>query len=206
MRFDQFYIGTILNDRELGIYSPAVKFSEMWYFIPIAFVESMFPVLIQTEKKNDKFFKIKSSRVFYILLAICLIFCISEALFAFPIIKILLGKEYLESVPLLRIYVWGTMGSVIKTFFIRILIIKNKRREILLLNFINLFLNICFNLLFVSNFGLKGAALSTILSYNIVWLYTIFFSSEKDLFKTITSPKRLFMDIKKILTKKGNDL
>ena len=46
MRIDQIMIGQMLGDKEVGLYSAAVRISEVWYFIPMAIVSSVFPAII----------------------------------------------------------------------------------------------------------------------------------------------------------------
>lgn len=51
VKIDQVMLGTMLNNKEVGIYSAAIKFSEIWYFIPGAIYASVFPVLAEYKKK-----------------------------------------------------------------------------------------------------------------------------------------------------------
>ena len=56
MRVDQVLIGQMLNDKQVGLYSAAVKISEIWYFIPIAIASSTFPALIESTKQSADVF------------------------------------------------------------------------------------------------------------------------------------------------------
>lgn len=51
MKIDQIMLGQMVNDEAVGIYSAAVKISEVWYFIPVAIVASVFPSLLETKKQ-----------------------------------------------------------------------------------------------------------------------------------------------------------
>ena len=47
MRIDQIMLGQMLGSEAVGIYSAAVRISEVWYFIPMAIAASVFPSVIK---------------------------------------------------------------------------------------------------------------------------------------------------------------
>lgn len=55
MKIDQIMIGQIIGDEEVGIYSAAVRVSEIWYFIPMVITASVFPAIIEAKKKVKRF-------------------------------------------------------------------------------------------------------------------------------------------------------
>ena len=48
LKVDQIMIGEMLGGEELGIYSVAVRMSEVWYFFPTAIIVSFFPKLLKS--------------------------------------------------------------------------------------------------------------------------------------------------------------
>src|SRR5829696_232507 len=50
MRIDVVMLGELADSDAVGIYSVAVRLSEVWYFIPIAIVSSVLPSLIQAKQ------------------------------------------------------------------------------------------------------------------------------------------------------------
>jgi PST family polysaccharide transporter len=46
MRIDQIMLGQMVGNETVGIYSAAVRITEVWYFIPMAIVASVFPSII----------------------------------------------------------------------------------------------------------------------------------------------------------------
>ena len=50
MRIDQIMIKEMLDNEALGNYAAAVRFSEVWYFIPTAICSSLFPAIINAKK------------------------------------------------------------------------------------------------------------------------------------------------------------
>src|SRR3989442_528209 len=56
MRIDQVMLGEMKGAEAVGIYSAAVKLSEVWYFIPMAIVSSVFPSIIEAKKLSEKLY------------------------------------------------------------------------------------------------------------------------------------------------------
>ncbi|HCR0962016.1 TPA: flippase, partial [Klebsiella aerogenes] len=54
MRIDQIMIGNMIDDASVGIYSVAVKMVEIWYFVPIAIVSSLFPKIIKAKDEENE--------------------------------------------------------------------------------------------------------------------------------------------------------
>jgi O-antigen/teichoic acid export membrane protein len=50
MRIDQVMIKNMLGDREVGLYSAAMRLVEVWYFIPMIITQSVFPAIVNAKK------------------------------------------------------------------------------------------------------------------------------------------------------------
>jgi len=53
MRIDQIMIGSLMTDADVGVYSVAVKLSEVWYVIPMAVTQSVMPSVVSARKANN---------------------------------------------------------------------------------------------------------------------------------------------------------
>ena len=56
MRVDQVLIGQMLNDRQVGLYSGAVKLGELWYFIPVSIAASTYPSLVDAKNRSEELY------------------------------------------------------------------------------------------------------------------------------------------------------
>jgi PST family polysaccharide transporter len=67
MRIDQVMLGQMVGDESVGVYSVAVKISELWYFVPIAIVNSVFPSIVKAKILVNKFIMngYKNSLIYY---------------------------------------------------------------------------------------------------------------------------------------------
>jgi PST family polysaccharide transporter len=53
MKIDQIMLGQMIGDSEVGIYSAAVRISEIWYFIPTTIVSSVGPSIYGAKEKSE---------------------------------------------------------------------------------------------------------------------------------------------------------
>lgn len=165
IRIDQVMIGSMLGNREVGIYAAAVKLVEVWYFIPIIICSSLFPAIINAKKSGLEMYK-KRIKDFYILMTVIpIIIIIPVFIFAKPIILILFGSNYLGSVGILKIYIWSSLGLFLGTAVSQYLMSENLVKVIFRLNLLAMFINIVLNLIFIPIFGLTGAAWATLIAY-----------------------------------------
>ncbi|OYY58513.1 MAG: O-unit flippase, partial [Hydrogenophilales bacterium 28-61-11] len=57
MRIDQIMLGQMLGDEAVGVYSAAVRISEVWYFIPTAIIASVFPAIVAAKKHSETLYR-----------------------------------------------------------------------------------------------------------------------------------------------------
>ncbi|MDW8002825.1 MAG: flippase [Deltaproteobacteria bacterium] len=55
-RIDQVMIKEMLGDREVGLYSAAVRMSEICYFIPVIVVSSIFPKIVEFKNNSQQLY------------------------------------------------------------------------------------------------------------------------------------------------------
>jgi len=168
LKVDQVMIGYMMGNYKVGIYAVSVKIVEIWYFIPGIICGSLFPAIINAKKTGAEIYKNRLKN-FYILMAIIPIsMAIPISLLAKPVIQIIFGNGYLESVNILRIYIWSSIGFFLSMAIGQYLMSENLVKIIFWLNFIAMILNIVLNLIFIPTFGLIGSAWATLISYLII--------------------------------------
>lgn len=167
LKIDQVMIGYMLGNYKVGIYAAAVKLVEVWYFLPVILCSSLFPAIINAKKTSIEIYKFRLEN-FYILMAIIpIVMAIPITLLAKPIIQIIFGSGYLESVNILRIYAWSSFGLFLGWAMNQYLMSENLVKTIFWLNFTAMVVNIVLNLIFIPKFGLIGSAWATLVSYLI---------------------------------------
>lgn len=106
MRIDQVMLGSLADDRALGIYSAAVRLSEVWYFIPGAIVSSVFPAILRSKKIDEQLYYDRVQRLFNLMAALSYIIVLPLTLLADPIINLLYGPSYREASGMFVVLMW----------------------------------------------------------------------------------------------------
>lgn len=107
MRIDQVMLGLLADTRALGVYSAAVRLSEVWYFIPIAIVSSVFPAVVRSKAIDEKLYYERLQRLFNLMVVLSYVIAIPLTLLAGPIINLLYGPSYSEASRMFIVLMWA---------------------------------------------------------------------------------------------------
>lgn len=164
MKMDQIMVGNLVGDRNLGIYSVAVRISEMWYFIPMAIASSFYPMLIKTFAGNSvKYYKILQTLHCYLfLLSLCLAIFIQ--FFGTTIVHILYGEQFRMSAEILKVHIWTGVFVFLGVAGSNDLIIRELQKHSLYKSLFGLTINLILNWLLIPGYGIFGAAIATLIS------------------------------------------
>jgi PST family polysaccharide transporter len=166
MKIDQVMLGEMINDKEVGIYSAAVKISEIWYFIPMVIISSITPALIKTRSKDEDLYYKHLSKVFKFMVLFALIITIPISFTSETIIASLFGDNYSDAAPILFIHAWATifvfLGVAQSQWFLNEGLMSYSMYRSIGGAICNIFLN----LMLIPKFGGIGAAIATVISYS----------------------------------------
>ena len=168
LKVDQVIIGLMLGNYEVGLYAVAVKVTEIWYFIPSIICSSLFPAIINAKLTDVKVYKKRLSNLYVLMFILSLIIAITITFLAKPIMTVLFGNNYLESVAILKIYIWSSVGLFLTVAVNQYLISENSVKTIFWLNFLSMIVNIGLNIWLIPLIGLLGAAWATLISYFVI--------------------------------------
>ena len=175
-KIDQLMIGKMLDDKFVGEYSVAVRFSEMINFIPSIIIISVYPYLVSLKNSNPPLFLKRIKELIFSLsyISIAIIFIVNIIPDSF--IRLLIGESYLYVNTLFRLYIISSFFVFIGMANTTALIIEGKQKFSLYFNLITVILNIILNLFMIPVWGVKGAVYSTLLTYliNSYMIYLIF--------------------------------
>ncbi len=168
MRIDQVMIGQMLGTAEVGLYAVAVKFVEVWYFLPAIISASLFPAILNAKKTDINIYQRRLLNFFVFMLVFSLAVALGTVALSYYLVVGLFGAEYLPAVAVLRVYACSSVGLFLNWAFYQQLIAEDRLRLIFFSNFAGMVLNVCLNFLFIPRFGIIGAAWATLLSYLLV--------------------------------------
>jgi O-antigen/teichoic acid export membrane protein len=165
MRIDQVMIKALLGQREVGLYSVAVKLSEVWYFVPTIITTSLFPAILNAKKQSDDLYYRRLKQLYALLIWLGIIVALPVSLSAERIVVILYGSAFSQSGSVLTILVWAGIAVGLMVSSGRFLIAENLTKYTLERNLMGALLNVGLNLLLIPKFGIKGAASSSVFAF-----------------------------------------
>lgn len=165
LRIDQVMLGTMISDKsQVGIYSAAVRISEIWTFVPVSIITSYKPIIINEKEKSKAKYDKELSKLYNIVSFVCFLFVVIICVFGKLGIYILYGNEYSSAyIPLiiLTIGIWfGVLGNIHYIW----MICENKEKYSTFYSFSGCITNIIFNFLLIPKYGIIGAAIATLIS------------------------------------------
>jgi PST family polysaccharide transporter len=106
MRIDQVMIKNLLGEHELGIYAAIIPISNLWNMLPVAICASFAPMMAKKRSEGIDIFNASLTRMFRIFWVLCLVIILATLLLSRVVIKLMYGDAYLDSIPVLNIYVF----------------------------------------------------------------------------------------------------
>ena len=109
MRIDQIMIKEMLGEREVGLYSAAVKLSEAWYFVPVIITTSLFPAIVNAKHISDELYHLRLQRLCTLTTWLAIAVALPMTFFADSVINLLYGFHSLDAGGVLAIHIWGAV-------------------------------------------------------------------------------------------------
>ncbi len=164
MRIDQIMLGQMLGDESVGIYTAAVRISEVWYFIPMVISASVFPSIIEAKKKSKTQYYRHLQKLFNLILMLSLGVAIQMTFLSNWVVTLLFGNAYQQSGTVLAIHIWAgifvSLGVASGNWFL----IEGLQRYSFYRTLAGAFVNIGLNIVMIPKFGVIGAAWATVVS------------------------------------------
>jgi PST family polysaccharide transporter len=104
-RSDQIFLGQLAGSADLGQYAAAVRLSEIAYFIPVALVAGVAPLLARTRKRDVAAYEAQIVALFRMLWLLGLAVALPTMLLADEIVRVVFGIEYVAAGSLLAIHI-----------------------------------------------------------------------------------------------------
>lgn len=197
IKIDQVMIRWLVDAEEVGIYSVAAKLSEAWYFIPTVIVASLFPKLLELQKKDEAQFKVRLQHLFDFLFVMALTLAIIVTFISEPAINLLYGVEFGKSAVILSIHIWAGLFIFMRAVFSKWILVEDAIAFSMITQGSGALVNILLNLILIPLHAGIGAAIATILSYAMASYFSLFFyKKSRPIFWMMT--KSLFFPIRYI--------
>ena len=191
LKIDQVMIKNLLGVEAVGEYAAALRVSEVWYFIPIAFTQALFPAIINAKKKGGLIYLQRLQNLLSMLFWMAFVLAIIVSFFHREITALLYGNRFLNSSTVLLIHIWNGIFVAFGVGSSRWYLLENLQILAFWRTFTGLIINIVLNWMLIPIYSIQGAAFATLITQAST---TLFF----DLFNVKT--RHLFvLKVKSIL-------
>lgn len=164
MRIDQIMLGQMLGNEAVGIYSAAVRISEVWYFVPIAIVASVFPSIIEAKKEGEATYYQQLQKLNDIMLLLALVVAIPMTFLSDWVVTLLFGNAYQQSGTVLAIHIWAGLFVFLGLASGKWFVIEGLQKYNFYRTLVGAGVNVFLNWLMIPKFGVNGAAWATVAS------------------------------------------
>ncbi len=178
-RFDQFLIKYFLSMSDIGIYGTAIILTQIWYVIPSLIIPILYPKIAEKKKEKDydNYYKVITllyGTLNYFALGVILLMYI----FGDYIILELYGKEYADSVYILKILIWNLIILFQSHLTTSMMIIEGRERYLFNTKLVSVIINVVLNIIFLATYGIVFAAYSLLISSFVSWIVLALFDSK----------------------------
>jgi O-antigen/teichoic acid export membrane protein len=174
-RIDQIMLAHLANDRALGIYSAAVRISEIGYFIPPILAASVLPSIVRTRESDIRKYDARRQHYFDLSVVLAVGIALPTTLLAGPIIRLLYGNAYAEAVPILCALAWATLFAFMGGARQQYLITEGYMKFSFAATLVAAVMNILLNIFLIPHYQGFGAAIATLISYGLSAVFSSFF-------------------------------
>lgn len=178
-RIDVVLITHMLGYTETGFYTAAYKFFDLLGFFPAVVSHSLYPVFASLMARGAvSEIQLILERYLRFLMALAIPMAVGGMLLAKEIIMVMAGPDYLSAAPTLAILVWAP--AVLFVYIaVNSIVISQLTKFAVIITSANVVFNVIGNLLLLPYFGIRGAAIMTIVSELIQGAFYFYFVYKK---------------------------
>lgn len=167
LKIDQVFLRHLTTAEEVGIYSAAVRISELPFFIGTIITNSVFPLIIKSKSDSDESFNTNLQFLFSIVVYLGIFISIVITLIAPYLINSIFGSEYSGAILILRIHIWSLLFVYLGVAQSVWIIATNNTKVSFVATATGAVVNIILNLILIPRYQAAGAAIATLISYAI---------------------------------------
>ena len=176
---DKLMLKQMLGEAEVGFYSTAVSLSNMWCFILSAIIESVYPSIMEADKRqNETLFRKRNIQLYTIVFYLSVSVSLILTLLAKPIVGILYGQSYILAAAPLRVITWYTAFSYLGVARNAWIVARNQQRHLLKIYVTAAASNVVLNWLLIPSYGSVGAAVASLTAQVVTTMIVPFFIRE----------------------------
>jgi len=175
MKIDQVMIKEMLDSEAVGNYAAAVRLSEAWYFMPIVISSSLFPAIINAKKISEKLYYARLQKLYDLMVLMAISIALPMTFLSDWVVNFLYGKQYSEAGSILMIHIWAGVFVFLGVASSKWFVAENLQKYSFYRTFSGAIVNILLNFILIPKFGIKGAAVATLISQLVAsYIFNVF--------------------------------
>ena len=143
-----FMIGSIMSDKDIGIYGAAFKLTEIWYHIPALIITSLFPAIVAAKVNDGHEYNRRISSLLRLLVFPFIMIALITSLIGPFLINLLLGNSFNNSSYILVVLIWTLPFHAFYVVTMDYLIVENRVLKSMYRPLLALILLVTFNFIF----------------------------------------------------------
>lgn len=167
MRIDQVMLSNMIGDEAVGLYSAAVRISEVWYFIPMVITSSLFPAIINAKNHSEDLYYKRLQKLLDFMVWMSVAMALLTTFLSRWIVNLLYGYEYNKAGDVLMIHIWAGVFVCVGVFKGKYMLAENIQWLSFVYSGIGAIVNVILNYFLIKKFGINGAAISTLIAQAI---------------------------------------
>jgi O-antigen/teichoic acid export membrane protein len=173
-RLDIAMIQWLRGSEEAGVYSAAVRVSEMAYFVPGVLATLFLPRLMASRQNEPEYHR---RVVDYLSASVVLALVVAIGLWvAAPLLPLAFGSEYERSATMLAVHAWAFIPYAVGVARTQILTVEDRLAANLSSVVLAVVINAALNLVWIPAHGGLGAAWATLTAYSAAWVLGTYLS------------------------------
>ena len=109
MRIDQIMLRELADERQLGLYSAVMPFSQAWHMVPMTLCASLLPKLAQLQRADPEHYRVRLQQLFTLMAWAGAAAAGLTALCAPWVVGLMLGPQFEDAIPVLQ---WHVLTNV----------------------------------------------------------------------------------------------
>ena len=162
-KIDTILLSVLKTPQDVGIYNAAYKILETTIVFPAILMGLFLPLLTASLQNMPRFKKIAKKAIQYIIV-FALGAVVGGFVLAGPIIQVIAGSEFKESIQVLKILVFAIAIIFVGGYFGHLIVALNLQKKMNRAYLFCVFLNIIGNLIFIPKYSYLGAAYTTLVT------------------------------------------
>jgi PST family polysaccharide transporter len=171
MRVDQVMLASMVGDSAVGVYSAAVRISEIWYFVPAAIVATTFPGILVAREENYVKYLAQLQLIYTFLVVLSLLLAIPMTFVSPWFVDVIFGSDYAGASSVLAIHIWAGVFVSLGAASTKWLIAEGLQKIAFFRTLTGAVVNVGLNIVLIPKHGPLGAAIATVISYSVAALW-----------------------------------